>query len=594
MENSALVAHIAAENQWEKRAAWHQIVDRQATELIPAVEQITLDTSHSTATRITALWTLEGLGSYNPGILKKLMESGNDYLKREAIRTLGTFKPNAASVAALLTPYIEDSNAMVRSQVLRTLEEVNVANVDTIALLVKACKESLPGNTLGGSYERNFERFLARKALESYPAELLAYFDSPASQSAPPQNLLWALQALPLQQREKLFIAMWQRAEDTAIDDDTFITIAQMLDNPRVLQTVLPRFKKEADQMLELAVKNQNRINSSSIAEIYANKIEAMLQSDNPAEFSRALFLIKKLHSPHHFKTLQTFISSGKHEALHSQFISLLGNSVKKALPTYNQLFKSTETSFPIKLRVANTLLIHDFDNQSKGIEKWLLSLPASQQEKVVNTLCLSRPGALLVNRLLGKQSINENLISYKSALIMQKLLGKKRILPIYTTALKKEQSRKQTLKKQTETTISKISKLKGNPSVGQAIFNSCLACHAVGSRGQHIAPALDGSKDRDLAHLVTAIINPNEAVEAVYGLHYAVSNDGSYIEGYLKHSDDNGITIAVMGGAKVFIPQHLLLHEGSIEGRSFMPSSFANLPAQTLADLAAYIKTIE
>jgi len=88
--------------------------------------------------------------------------------------------------------------------------------------------------------------------------------------------------------------------------------------------------------------------------------------------------------------------------------------------------------------------------------------------------------------------------------------------------------------------------------------------------------------------------MNPEAAVEAVYGLHYAVRKDGKYIEGFLKKSNDAGISIATQGGIIHFIPRHLLLHDGGIDGRSFMPSTFADLPEQTIADLATYIKTIK
>lgn len=252
------------------------------------------------------------------------------------------------------------------------------------------------------------------------------------------------------------------------------------------------------------------------------------------------------------------------------------------------------ETSFTQKLQAANALLTQGNKKQASEIERWVLSLPLNEQEKAVNTLCVSKPGASLVNRLLTKNTIPAHLISYKSSVIMQKLIGRRKPLPVYNLAMEQEDARKKALTQKTKSAIANITRLQGDPTAGKSIFNSCMACHAIGDTGQQIAPALDGSKDRDLAHLITAIINPDEAVEAVYGLHYAVRKDGSYIEGYLKQSDKNGLTIAVMGGSQVFIPRHLLLHDGSIDGRSFMPSSYASLPAQTIADLAAYIKTIQ
>src|SRR5690606_35280146 len=37
-----------------------------------------------------------------------------------------------------------------------------------------------------------------------------------------------------------------------------------------------------------------------------------------------------------------------------------------------------------------------------------------------------------------------------------------------------------------------------GDPIKGKSLFQTCLMCHAVGNQGQNIAPALDGSANRD------------------------------------------------------------------------------------------------
>ena len=253
------------------------------------------------------------------------------------------------------------------------------------------------------------------------------------------------------------------------------------------------------------------------------------------------------------------------------------------------------DATFSNKLQALTALLIKTPKTKTASIEKWVASLSDSEKAQVAKKLSVSRPGAILIQNLVKKKVIPTSSIDYNSAIIMQKQIGKRnKPLPIYLAAQKEEKQRKTDLKKKTDSYIKKVAKLKGNPDMGQAVFGSCMACHSVGGQGQDIAPPLDGGKDRDVAHLITAIMNPDEAVEAVYGLHYAVRKDGKYIEGYLKKSDDAGITIAVMGGGSHFIPRHLLLHEGGIDGRSFMPASYGSFSEQTIADLATYIKTIK
>ncbi len=147
---------------------------------------------------------------------------------------------------------------------------------------------------------------------------------------------------------------------------------------------------------------------------------------------------------------------------------------------------------------------------------------------------------------------------------------------------------------RKSKTFLTHQNKLKGNPVVGKAIFGSCLACHAVGKEGNEFAPPLDGGKNRGIEHLLTAIISPDDAVEGAFGLYFVTTKDGSVIEGYLVKNDSNGITIGQAGGSKLFVAKNNIHSHGGVNGRSFMPRTFGNLPAQSLIDISAYIKTLE
>jgi len=102
----------------------------------------------------------------------------------------------------------------------------------------------------------------------------------------------------------------------------------------------------------------------------------------------------------------------------------------------------------------------------------------------------------------------------------------------------------------------------------------------------------LDGSAERELHALMTAIVNPDAAVEGGYHLHRVVKKDGSSIEGYLSKHDEQGMTIALMGGVEIFIPSKEIKSEATVGGRSFMPSTFGDMPEQQMVDLITYIKT--
>ncbi len=116
-----------------------------------------------------------------------------------------------------------------------------------------------------------------------------------------------------------------------------------------------------------------------------------------------------------------------------------------------------------------------------------------------------------------------------------------------------------------------------------------------MGNKGQDIAPALDGSANRDTEALLTAILDPDAAVESGYAVYRVTKKDGSSIEGYLVKKDDRGTTIAFMGGSQVFIEAEDIRRQGFLGGRSFMPKGLIDsYTDEQIADLISYIRTLE
>ncbi|WP_189356826.1 DUF7133 domain-containing protein, partial [Arenibacter certesii] len=256
-----LVGYLKSPSIWAKRAAWHQISDRPIQEtkmLAKDLVSLASDSSQHEVTRIVALWSLEGIKHYDQLLIESLLHTQLDNLRREAVRSLQSFSLSTEELASLLTKPSKDNNPMVRSQVLRTLEAVDMANAQTIGLLVAACNPPLEGNAMGGAYERNFERYLARKALENYPKELLAFIQSPTANDYESSNLIWASQALSKPERERIFVDLWKKMDNKDLDEPTFKIVAGMLDNRNVLNSVRPILEdnNKAVEHVSLTLKN--------------------------------------------------------------------------------------------------------------------------------------------------------------------------------------------------------------------------------------------------------------------------------------------------------------------------------------------------
>ena len=589
-----LLSHLTKGNTiWEKRAAWHQIVDRQARELLPQLKEIILKQSAPKDVRILALWSFEELGDFDKSVLQKAMADPDSDLRREAIRALASFPARADDAAALLAPYVEDPNCMVRSPVPRTLYDITVANSATFALLVTAAKPAAPNDSLGGNYERNFERFLSRMALERYPDELVAFLLTPAVSDFPAENIVWALQALPEETRTEFFVKNWKNASTGEIDSNTFISVSRMLDIPEIREAVAPMFAERPEEMLKLTLANLEKVDAPKVARFYTEKIEALLQSGNPEELKDGLNLIIQLRSPHHTKTL-TMLLGNAPKGTSRLIFTAIGNDPAVGFDVYRSLLYDEKASMSLRISALAACALRNEKLAMQDIAKLIPLLDEGSKTELVTALSYTIPGNNLLKGMWEMSYLPTEAWSYDAA--HRTLAADKndwRGTRIFAIAEQAEQAAEARRKEQIERFTKAAATLEGNPSLGEALFQSCLACHKVGEKGYEVAPPLDGSANRDTAHLITAIVNPDEAVEGAYGLYSVVRKDGSVVEGRLVKTTPHGTTIGQAGGIEIFTPSSHIHQQSAVHKRSFMPAGFGDLPDQSMIDLISYIKTL-
>ena len=135
-----------------------------------------------------------------------------------------------------------------------------------------------------------------------------------------------------------------------------------------------------------------------------------------------------------------------------------------------------------------------------------------------------------------------------------------------------------------------------GNRSLesGAAIVKStCLQCHRIGNEGVSLAPPLDGSANRDTAALITAIVDPDAAVENVFRLYQVETNDGQKLTGFRKNVDTKELTLMSMGGGLQVVPLASIKKAGYIQGQSVMPALGSGLEVDQVTDIVRYLKTV-
>ncbi len=595
-----LVEHLKSPTLWAKRAAWHQITDRPADEtskLAPALVALAADKSQDEVTRILALWSLEGIKHYDAKLMNSLLSAPQHDLRREAVRSLASFSLSAAEAATALKDIVEDANPMVRSEVLRTLSDLGKADASTIDILVRASKPELPGNEMGGSYERRFERFLALKALEQYPDQLYSYMNSASAAQRPATNLLWASQALPKAQKEEMFLKIWPAAKMNALDESNFILVSKMLGNQKIYALMKPIIENPAyaAKYLEMALKNQQQTQSAELSSLLEAPVSLLLKSKAESERQLALDAAGRLKINASRVAIMKLISDQSPETTVKLALKALESNPEANKEAFVQILKNEKLDFDLRVSALHILSRADSKEALRILQQWIPELNNEQKRTLANILSGSGAGSTLLINMYDKKLIDLKAFTLSAAeRVYNSVPNSAGGLAIMEGVKKNAADEKKAFNTRLTKYMAIAEKKGGNPEKGKIIFQTCLMCHRVGDKGQEIAPALDGSAARENEALLTAILDPDAAVEGGYALYRVTKKDNSSIEGYLFRKEERGTTIAFMGGSKIFIEAADIKSQGFLGGRSFMPKGLIeNYDDDQVADLLAYIRTL-
>jgi putative heme-binding domain-containing protein len=225
-----------------------------------------------------------------------------------------------------------------------------------------------------------------------------------------------------------------------------------------------------------------------------------------------------------------------------------------------------------------------------------LPKLSPNEKTELTKVLSSSKEGAgLLVDSYAKKQLGLSNFDMSSAERVVASTQGDSRGKMILDGVKKREEEKKKAFDEKLSRYMIIAGKHSGNPKEGKLLFQTCLLCHQVGTEGQNIAPALDGSASRENEALITAILDPDAAVESGYAVYRVTKKDGSSVEGYLVNKEARGTTVAFMGGSKVFVEAGAIKSQGFLGGRSFMPKGLIDqYKDKQVADLLSFIKTLK
>jgi putative heme-binding domain-containing protein len=132
-----------------------------------------------------------------------------------------------------------------------------------------------------------------------------------------------------------------------------------------------------------------------------------------------------------------------------------------------------------------------------------------------------------------------------------------------------------------------------GNVIRGSDVFaRACASCHRFRGRGVELGPNLASLKEKSPDVLLTAILDPNRAVEGRYMNYLATTTDGRVLSGLVLSETSNSITLVRADGGKDTILR-VDLDEFKSTNKSFMPEGLEkDLKPADAADLIAFLQS--
>lgn len=128
--------------------------------------------------------------------------------------------------------------------------------------------------------------------------------------------------------------------------------------------------------------------------------------------------------------------------------------------------------------------------------------------------------------------------------------------------------------------------------ATGQALFGKhCASCHRIDGVGVALGPDISDSRIQSYDKLLTAVLDPNQTIDANYFRYLARTEDGEVVEGILKEANAQSVVLEQQNGVRRTLSRDEL-EEFKSSGQSMMPEGFEALITPTeMGELLWYIK---
>ena len=537
LSTTELVAALDSTNVWQRDAAQQLLVRKQDMSACEALREMFYESTNPLA-RLHALCTLDGLKAMTQDILKAALADPQAGVRRNAVRLATSDLVDVNS----LVPLAADPDLKVRLQLAATLGafEGSLA-ASTLAKLAGTCAD---------------EPFVIANVMSSLNAhnitDVLIAFVSQTSQQSDSQ----AVDEVRLQ----LFSQIAAMGDAGAID--AVVKLSCTSDTEAYQPWQLAGLARLMDGLARRQGDgiHFNEASLESIGELLAESMAIVRDESNPASLRIAAMGLMLRHPKTYASELQ-FLA----ELLIPQ------SAVDLQLAVISRLADQSDAQVAEVLfagwRAYSPLLKTRVLDVTSSRTAWTYTLLTQLKSNLVS---LAEISPAMQQRLLStKDTVLASEWSKMFATAGQS--DRKQVIEDYQSALD----------------------IEGDAARGKMAFQkSCSACHRLGDVGHDVGPNLASLTDKSSAAMLTAILDPNAAVEAKYLTYGVLSVDGRIQTGMLDTETGSSITILSNEGKRDTILR-TDIEELRALGTSLMPVGIEKeLSATDVADIIRFVQS--
>ena len=555
--DAELVSYLERPNIWWRRTAQRLLVDRGSDKAVEPLKQMA-SSGKSGLGRLHALWTLDGLGKLDSGVVEKALGDSEAGVRENAI-ILAESRLAQGKLTEVLLKMENDADARVRFQLLATLGSVRTPAA------AQARKRLL---------DRDMEDRWAQMAALS------------ASSDEAPMALEAAIaahgantpgRASYLQQLGSV-VGARGKAQELA----------------RVLNTAAGATGKDSEWWRTAVLEGLGGGLRARHASLAAQPVLLKLFDDNSASVRRAALRLLEISGLP--AGIDAVLANAAAKALdHKQpgdrradAIGLLAMApAGKPAAFYQKLIEPAEPEEVQSAAVRSLGKLKGVEPATFLLARWRSMTPAVRAE--AGSALVSEPERFqLLLSSIEKGEIQSWSLPLRQRLQMQ--MNRDPALRERARALlaSKAGNREEVVKRYGAV----LDKTAGDPSQGRATFERvCSKCHKMDGVGSEVGPDLATVRNRTADAMLTDILIPSRSIAQMYEAYVVETNSTGIIEGVIGEQTSTTISLVHEHGKKDIIPRSEI-KQMYVSNLSAMPEDVdKEVSPEQMAHLIAYLK---